>query len=124
MDTNEDILTKGIAILIIGMYILKRRKSFRWFNRKYWMRPINMRRLDQGDFYHLLQEMKNDSEMFFRYTRMSLCVFNQLLEMIRPFLTKRSHRALTPEHRLALTLQYVYFNGNYASQVRKVILHT
>jgi len=104
---EEEILIHALFILIYGVYLLKRRISFRWTNREYWVRPINMRRPEQGDFHHLLQEMKNDPYMFFRYTRMSVCVFNQLLEMMKPFLTKKSPRALLPEQRLALTLRYV-----------------
>ncbi|XP_025264284.1 uncharacterized protein LOC112638008 [Camponotus floridanus] len=51
--------------------------------------------------------MKTDPYMFFRYTRMSVNVFNHLLEIMKPFLTKKSHRALVPEQRLALTLRYL-----------------
>lgn len=108
---NEDLLTYALVVLMIGTYILKRRTSFRWINRKYWVRPINIRRPVQGDFDHLLQELKTDSYMFFRYTRMSLSVFlsvfNHFLEMMKPFLTKKSHRALVPEQRLALTIRFV-----------------
>jgi len=67
-----------------------------------------MRRPYQGDFHHLLQEMKHDPEMFFRYTRMSPCIFAQLLEMIKPFLVKRSYRALIPEQRFAVILRYIF----------------
>ncbi|CAL1681009.1 unnamed protein product [Lasius platythorax] len=111
MDNEEDLLTYALVVLMIGTYILKRRTSFRWINRKYWVRPINIRRPVQGDFDHLLQELKTDSYMFFRYTRMSLSVFlsvfNHFLEMMKPFLTKKSHRALVPEQRLALTIRYL-----------------
>jgi len=89
MDNEEDLLTYALVVLMIGTYILKRQTSFRWINRKYWVRPINMRRPMQGDFDHLLQEMKTDPYMFFRYTRMSTNVFNHLLEMMIPFLTKK-----------------------------------
>lgn len=71
------------------------------------MRLINIRRPIQEDFDHLLQEMKTDPYMFFRYTRMSVKVFNHLLKIMKPFLTKKSHRALVPEQRLALTLRFV-----------------
>lgn len=108
MDEEEDILISAF-ILLLGMYIVKQRQSFRWRHREYWVRPINMRRSDQGDFFHLLQELKTDPEMFFRYTRMSVCIFNQLLEMMKPFLRKRNHRALVPEQRLAMTLRYVLY---------------
>ncbi|XP_071652483.1 uncharacterized protein [Temnothorax longispinosus] len=107
MDNEEEIFIHALLILMLGIYIVKKQISFRWVNRQYWVRPINVRRPDQGDFNHLLQEMKNDPFMFFRYTRMSLCIFNQLLEMMTPFLVKKSHRALIPEQRLALTLRFL-----------------
>jgi len=90
---------------------VKRRQSICWINREYWVRPINMRRSDQGDFHQLFQELKSDADMFFRYTRMSVYTFNHFLEIMKPSLTKRSHRALIPEQCLAITLRYIYFNN-------------
>jgi len=104
---EEDLLTYALFVLMTGTYILKQRISFRWLNRKYWVRPINLRRPLQGDYDNLLQEMKADPYMFFKYTRMSINVFNYFLEIMKPFLIKKSHRALVPEQRLALTLRFV-----------------
>lgn len=58
---------------------------------------------------NLLQEMKLDPVMFFRYTRMTLPLFNNLLEKMRVHLMKRNWRALQPEQRLAITLRYVQY---------------
>ncbi|XP_036142945.1 uncharacterized protein LOC118645621 [Monomorium pharaonis] len=112
MDNKEELLIYTLFVLIMGiyiyghMYIIKKRQSFRWTNRNYWVRPINIRRPNQGDFYQLFQELKDDPDMFFRYTRMSLSIFDELLEIIKPFLIKRNYRALVPE-RLAITLRYL-----------------
>lgn len=108
MDNEEEILISSLFILMLGTYVLRKQISFRWTNREYWVHPINMKRLNQGDFHNLLQEMKQDPCVFFRYTRMSECVFYQLLEMLKPLLIKKSHRALVPEQRLALTLRFVF----------------
>lgn len=105
MDNEEELVTQALFILIVGIFVLQKRISFRWNNRKYWVRPINVNRPHQGDFHHLFQELKNDSNMFFRYTRMTVPIFHVLLENIKPYLTKKSHRALIPEERLALTLR-------------------
>jgi len=104
---EEDLLTYALFVLMTGTYILKQRISFRWLNRKYWVRPINLRRPLQRDYDNLLQEMKADPYMFFKYTRMSINVFNYFLEIMKPFLIKKSHRASVPEQRLALTLRFV-----------------
>lgn len=58
---------------------------------------------------NLLQEMKLDPVMFFRYTRMTLPLFNNLLEKMRARLMKKNWRALQPEQRLAITLRYVQY---------------
>jgi len=39
---EEDLLTYALFVLMTGTYILKQRISFRWLNRKYWVRPINL----------------------------------------------------------------------------------
>lgn len=106
---NEEELFMGILILTAGYLVLKKKKSAKWLNRQWWVRPINCNRPAQGDFLHLLQEMKDDPVTFFRYTRMTLPIFMRLLEMVRPYLTKANHRALVPEQRLAITLRYDHY---------------
>lgn len=92
----------GLVVLTAGILALKKRK------RSCWIRPINMRRSEQGDYSNLVQELKDDPVMFFRYTRMNLRIFYQLLDLMRPCLTKQSHRALPPELRLIFTLRYIF----------------
>lgn len=43
---------------------------------------------------------------------MTVPIFNKLLEKVRPFLTKKSHRALVPEERLAVTLRYDFLSNS------------
>lgn len=93
------------------MYIIlkKRKKSKRWRDRKWLVRPINTRRMLQGDFQHFFQEMKEDPDLFFRYTRMDVNTFSILLTMLYPYLTLKSPKALPPKQRLAITLRYNSF---------------
>ncbi|XP_025160772.1 uncharacterized protein LOC112589921 [Harpegnathos saltator] len=89
-------------------YIVHRRNyAKRWINRRWWVRSINKNRNQQGDFNALFQELKDDTEMFFRYTRMSVDVFYLLLKLVEPFLRKENWRALCPEQRLSLTLRFL-----------------
>lgn len=88
-----------------GCILLRRRRDKRWINRKWWVRPINENRNNQGDFMFLFHELKDDTEMFFQYTRMSVDVFYSLLELVSPSLQKQNWRALCPEQRLAVTLR-------------------
>jgi hypothetical protein len=62
---------------------------------------------EQGDYHNLMAEMRvYDRDMFFHYTRCTVEQFDQLLSLVGPLITKRSHRTpLNPEHRLAITLR-------------------
>lgn len=76
----------------------KAEKSKRWRNRQWWVRPINTRRAQYGDFATLFAELKEDEDMFFRYTRMDVPTFYELLRLVGPFLQKRSIRTpICPE---------------------------
>ncbi|XP_011874581.1 PREDICTED: uncharacterized protein LOC105565748 [Vollenhovia emeryi] len=96
-------------VLGLGLYaIWKRNKRKRWINRRWWVRPINERRGQNGDFATLFAELKEDPDLFFRYTRMDVDTFYELLDMVRPYLQKTSLRKpICPEQRLAITLRYL-----------------
>ncbi|KYN11373.1 hypothetical protein ALC57_16476, partial [Trachymyrmex cornetzi] len=53
--------------------LLLRKKTKKWLNRRWLVRP------------------------FYRYTRMRLENFEKLVELTKPYLIKKSHRALLPE---------------------------
>lgn len=91
----------------LGLYNLwKKKKAKRWVNRRWWVRPINLKRGEYGDFVTLFAELKEDADLFFRYTRMDVDTFYELLQMIKPYLQKRSQRKpICPEQRLAITLR-------------------
>ena len=82
-----------------GGHILQRRE------RRWWVRPLNQNRALQGDYYNLFHELKFDETILFRYIRMDLQTFHELLIMVYLRLLKRSPRALPPEHRLLLALR-------------------
>ncbi|XP_036141408.1 uncharacterized protein LOC118645103, partial [Monomorium pharaonis] len=75
--------------------------------RRFWVRLINENRIQQEDYLALFQELKDDSIMFFCYTRMTVDTFYMLLEMISLKLQKHHWRALPPELRLSVTLRYL-----------------
>lgn len=108
MDRELFVISSFLQLSTMYMILRKRKKSKRWKNRKWLVRPINTRRMQQGDFQHLFQEMKEDPDLFFRYTRMDMNTFSILLTMLFPYLSKKSPKALAPEQRLAITLRYFY----------------
>ena len=97
-----EIYLKYIEILI------KRNKSKR--NKKRYrscaVRVLNRNRKRCGFYFVTFRRMKDlDAEWFFIHTRMSVPVFNALVNMLTPFLRKISIReSVSPEERLAITL--------------------
>lgn len=69
------------------------------------MRPINQLRHKYGDYETLFQDLKNDENLFFRYTRMNLSLFNKLCQLTEPYLKKNSYRAFPAEQRLIIILR-------------------
>lgn len=106
---NEKIILFLCAMHVAGLALLyawKAEKSKRCRNRRWWVRPINTRHAQYGDFKTLFAELKKDEDMFFRYTRMDVSTFYELLQLVSPFLQKRSIRTpICPEQRLAITLR-------------------
>lgn len=101
-------MKKNKQFLLIILYwmflykLLKRKKRLvRWYNRRWYVRPINQVRYKYGDYETLFQDLKNDEDLFFRYTRM----FNKLVRLTEPYLKKNSYRAFPAEQRLVIVLR-------------------
>lgn len=94
-----------MGILLGALYISKRDRTSR--KRKYKVRPINRNRLNLGFFTTTFLPMKDeDPGQFFKYTRMTQNVFNQLLCLISPQMVKKElPDSISSEQRLAMTLQ-------------------
>lgn len=109
MNVNDDFLILSLLQLCLLAVLQKRYRRKRWLKRRWWVRPINVARPIYGDYEHLFHELKyNDPDIFFRFVRMREESFNLLLEMTKPFLTKFSKRAFSPEQRLTITLRYLF----------------
>src|SRR5580765_8418270 len=96
-----------VQVAVLALYTAwKAERGKRWKNRRWWVRPINRRRAEYGDFATLFSELKEDPDLFFRYTRMDVLTFYELLRLVSPYLQKRSIRpSICPEQRLAITLR-------------------
>lgn len=81
--------------------------------RRWWVRPINKKRKEQGFADQLVQEMRlNDDESFFNFTRLTMSSFDELLQLVAPILIKEPTRPdiLLPHTQLLLTLRlYIFF---------------
>lgn len=99
----RSIISAWHQILGLQYYILQKRRKY---SRRWWVRPINQKKNAKGFYTNLVKEIKNtDHEEFFVLFRMWPEQFDVLVNLIQPYLIKRSIRAALPtELRLAVTL--------------------
>ncbi|XP_071578889.1 uncharacterized protein [Temnothorax nylanderi] len=119
MNLTRSLKLKILLLLLLLIYYMRLKRMNvhkRWQNRRWLVRPVNQQRKQQGEYDNLFQELKNDEEMFFKYTRMNIQHFNKLLNMLECYLVKRTKRALPPEQRLLITLRYLA-TGNSTSNI-------
>jgi len=96
----------GAAVFVVAMDLIKKDNKKRRRKRRWSVRPINLQRKEKGNFNSLLREMRlMDKEQFLKYTRMSSHQFDEIVTLISTMLTKKCQKeALSPSHRLAITL--------------------
>lgn len=97
-----------IIVIAASYYRYTRRKIFKPTRkpRRFGVRPLFQQRKALGEYATLFQEIKvGDPEIFFKYTRMSSTTFDELLELLKPHLTRKSPLAISPGERLAFTLR-------------------
>nr|CAH7714787.1 unnamed protein product [Callosobruchus chinensis] len=128
---DDDLYFLFLFLMCMYQYYTATQQDRRW-----WVRPIFQERNQKGAFVNLFHHMKtSDHEMFFKYTRMFPEQFDQLLNLVKPKLLKRSRREyLSPEFRIGMTLKYLAHGGSFQtlswefrvghSTVSKVILET
>ncbi|XP_063241738.1 uncharacterized protein LOC134541921 isoform X3 [Bacillus rossius redtenbacheri] len=86
--------------------------------RKYWVHPYNKERASSNRFRSFFEEVRKHEDKFFSYYRMSVKSFDELLEIVRPQITKMDtcwRNPLTPEERLSITRRYLATGSTYAS---------
>lgn len=105
------VLCHTIILLATSLFILKKRKVLKNGIKKRWhVRPINQNREKYGMFettYHVMR--RYDPEEFYKYTRMSTELFDDLCNKVRHDpLMRREYRVREPvsvEERVAITLE-------------------
>jgi len=96
----------------IFLYIYLKNKN----RRRWWVRHVNKKRLQQGIYNNLFRELYiTDEEQFFEYTRMDITQFNYLFSLLQPSLQKQNfiREPLPPRLRLIVTLRLVYDHCHY-----------
>lgn len=77
-------------------------------DRKYWVHPINSNRESSGQFDAFYENIRCYPDKFVEYFRMSITSFDELLEKIRPHITKQTtpfRNPINAEQRLTITLR-------------------
>ena len=89
--------------------------------RRWWVRPWldADRRLQYGHFHRLMEELRlEDTGSFTNFLRMEPAVFDELLNRIKPRITKQDtwyRKALDPGLKLAVTLRHLASGDSYSS---------
>ncbi|XP_063635183.1 uncharacterized protein LOC134805923 [Cydia splendana] len=81
-----------------------------------WVHPINTKRLEYGEYNRLCRELQSDEEKFFSYFRMSKGSFEELHNILQPFITKQDTNwrlAISSKERLAICLRYLATGDSY-----------
>ena len=87
--------SKEIGIALVAVILNKlhkednQRKTRRARKQSFWIRDINQRQREQGDFTNLVQELQNEEEQFFIHFRMNCNTFDHLLGLVGPFLRQQ-----------------------------------
>ncbi|XP_068123187.1 putative nuclease HARBI1 [Hyperolius riggenbachi] len=86
--------------------------------RRWWVHPLLQERQQKGQFSVLYQDLRKHPVKFFKYSRMSVDLFDHLLTILRPHLLKkdtRMRKAITPEEQLMITLRFLATGQSYGS---------
>jgi len=76
--------------------------------RRYWVHPLNVEREKMEHFKDFFKNIRRYPQKFFEYYRMSISSFDELLEILRPHITKTTtvfRNPICAEERLTITLR-------------------
>jgi hypothetical protein len=88
--------------------LLHKKFSKNKHHHQYWVHSVLCTRLETGQFYTLFYELRKDESEFFKYFRMSLKSFDELLYLLQEGicgLETNVRRCVPPAERLVMTLR-------------------
>lgn len=98
MDVEEAV----IALLLIN----KRKKKNT--SKRYWVHPLLQERRTKGMFNLFYNDVRSHPRKFFNYTRMSVHSFDELLCLLKPYITgtdTNMRPCISPEEKVFITLR-------------------
>ncbi|XP_041440886.1 protein ALP1-like [Xenopus laevis] len=106
-------------LVYLYFYLLEKDKQERAAAaRKYWVHPLTDQRLRNGQFHVLYGELRNYPDKFFKYFRMSIASFDELLSIVKTGLCRAQSLmrvSISPEERLCVTLRFLATGQSFAS---------
>ena len=79
--------------MLLLALLFRRRKRRMKRKRQFWIHDTIRRRKELGEFHRLVQELRLDSTRFQQYFRMSPSTFDDLVNMVGPYIQKQTTRA-------------------------------
>jgi len=76
--------------------------------KEFWVHPFNKNREEKERFINFYTDIRKYPQKFFEYYRMSITSFDELLEQLRPHITKKIttfRNPISAEERLTLTIR-------------------
>ncbi|KAJ8911470.1 hypothetical protein NQ315_015237 [Exocentrus adspersus] len=92
------------------------RKKKKNKKRRYWVHPLNTRRIRHSQFYLLRAKLRAHPDKFFDYHRMSIKTFDELLDKVRDKIKKQNtwmRFSIDAEERLTITLRFLATGKNF-----------
>ncbi|XP_074537109.1 uncharacterized protein LOC141798997 [Halichoeres trimaculatus] len=97
--------------VLAASYLLRRSQVRRRAKRRrFWVHPILRRRLQHGEFHHLVQELRLDDGRFQRYFRLTRAQFDVLLARVGARVSRMDtnyRRAIPAAERLSICLRFL-----------------
>ena len=105
-----DVNTKILILLYLRKRKLNETNERCYTKRKCWVRRFYEEREVKGEFNMMVKDLRLvDHELFGRYFRMTPQKYENLLNLVAPFLIKESkfRKPISPDERLSVTLRYL-----------------
>ncbi|CAH2088918.1 unnamed protein product [Euphydryas editha] len=104
MDEIEDVIIVSLLCEEEERLLQLRKKP------RLWIHDIPKSRYEEGEYHVLLPRLKRDSKIFHTYFRMSLHKFNELVQIMQPYIKREDtlfRKAIGVEEKLMVTMRYL-----------------